>query len=108
MGALKLTVRRPQTTWAGLAPWNNAVGPILGPWNWYQDASLAKTYRIKEHVGFRLEIRGFNVLNNPNDPTSVNTSGTTIGLLSVRNSGSPGNGATSSGRMFELAGRFTW
>jgi hypothetical protein len=84
------------------------VGPILGPWNWYQDASLAKSYRIKDKLSFRLEIRGFNVLNNPNDPVSVTTSGTTIGLLSVRNSGPAGTGATGSARQFELAGRFSW
>ena len=97
-----------QGTYGGLAPWQNAVGPILGPWNWYQDASVAKTYRIKDKLSFRLEIRGFNVLNNPNDPASVSTSGSTIGLLSVRNSGPAGNGATGSARQFELAGRFTW
>jgi hypothetical protein len=78
-----------------LNPWRNQY--VGGPNQWFQDASLFKFFRIKERVTFRFNIDFFNVFNNPNNPTSV----ASTGILSTRNSGS-------SARVTQLTGRLQW
>jgi hypothetical protein len=78
-----------------LNPWRNQYLP--GPNQWFLDASLFKSFKIGERVKLRINIDFFNVLNNPNNPTTV----TADGLLSVRNSGSPA-------RVTQLSGHLNW
>jgi hypothetical protein len=78
-----------------LNPWRNQYVP--GPLQWFQDASLFKFIQIHEKVTLRFNIDCFNVLNNPNNPTSV----ASTGILSTRNSGS-------AARVAQLTGRLTW
>jgi hypothetical protein len=78
-----------------LNPWRNQYLP--GPNQWFLDASLFKTFKIREKVRLRMNIDFFNVLNNPNNPITV----TADGLLSVRNSGSPA-------RVTQLSGHLNW
>src|SRR5581483_2589318 len=78
-----------------LHPWRNQFAN--GPNQWFLDASIFKSVRIAERFTFRISADFFNVLNNPNNPTTV----TSDGLLSVRNSGSPA-------RVTQLSGRLHW
>jgi len=78
-----------------LNPWRNQYVP--GPLTWYQDASLFKFFRIKERVTLRFNIDFFNALNNPNNPTSV----ASTGILATQNSGS-------SARVAQITGRLSW
>jgi hypothetical protein len=65
-----------------LNPWRYQYVP--GPIQWLQDASLFKFVKIGEKVNLRFNVDFFNVLNNPNNPTSV----AATGILATRNSGS--------------------
>jgi hypothetical protein len=78
-----------------LNPWRNQY--VNGPNQWFLDASLFKTFQIRERVRFRLQVDVFNVLNNPNNPITL----TNDGLLSTRNSGSPA-------RVMQLSGHINW
>ena len=78
-----------------LNPWRNQYLP--GPNQLFLDASLFKTFKIKEGLRFRLNVDFFNVLNHPNNPITV----TNDGLLSVRNSGS-------AARVTQLSGHLNW
>jgi hypothetical protein len=75
-------------------PLRNQYFPMANQWG--LDASLFKFVTIRERVTLRLNIDFFNVLNHPNDPTSV-----TDGIQTVRNSGS---GA----RTTQLTMRLSW
>jgi hypothetical protein len=82
--------------------YNNNLNPlrnqyIQGPNQWFLDASLFKSFQIKERVRFRINIDFFNALNNPNNPITL----TSDGLLSVRNSGS-------AARVTQLSGHLNW
>jgi hypothetical protein len=61
-------------------PWRNQYLP--GVWDWGQDASLFKEFRIREGLRVRLNIDAFNVFNNPGIPTGVGGNG----LVSTRTS----------------------
>jgi len=76
-------------------PWTNQYLP--GPVQWFQDASLLKNVSITERVRVRFNIDFFNVLNNPNNPTSV----ASTGVLATQNSGSPA-------RVTQLTMRLIW
>ncbi len=78
-----------------LSPWRNQY--LSGPNQWFLDASLFKSVRIREKVTLRFNIDFFNALNNPNNPIAV----TSDGLLSVRNSGSPA-------RVTQLSTHLNW
>jgi hypothetical protein len=70
---------------------------MTGPLQWFQDASLFKFFKLSERVNLRFNMDFFNVLNNPNNPTSV----ADTGILATRNSGS-------TARVMQLALRLTW
>jgi hypothetical protein len=72
---------------------------IIGPRQWFMDASLFKFAKLTEAVTLRFNIDFFNVLNNPNNPTANTAS--TDGLLSTRNSGS-------AARVTQLTVRLQW
>ena len=78
-----------------LHPWRNQF--LSGVNQWFMDASLFKFVKIGEQMNLRFNVDFFNVLNNPNDPTSI----TNDGLLSTRNSGS-------SARDTQLTVRLMW
>jgi len=64
-----------------LHPWRQQY--FNGPRTWGMDASIMKNIPIAESVRMRFQADFFNVLNNPNNPTGVNSDG----LLSIRTSG---------------------
>jgi hypothetical protein len=70
---------------------------MVGPRQWFMDASLFKFVKFSEAVTMRVNIDFFNVLNNPNNPTAVGNDG----LLSTRNSGS-------AARVTQLTVRLQW
>jgi len=76
-------------------PWRNQYFP--GPIQWFQDASLQKSFSFTERVRMRLGIDFFNVFNNPNNPTSV----AQTGVLATQNSGS-------TARVMQLGLRLSW
>jgi hypothetical protein len=78
-----------------LHPWRNQY--VLGPNQWFQDASLFKSVNFTEKVALRFAVDFFNVFNNPNNPTSV----AATGILSTRNSGS-------AARTTQLGARLSW
>jgi hypothetical protein len=78
-----------------LHPWRNQF--MSGPWQWFQDASAFKFWRIKEYATLRFNIDFFNVFNHPNNPITV----ADTGILNTRNSGS-------NGRVTQLGMRFVW
>jgi hypothetical protein len=78
-----------------LNPWRNQY--VLGPNQWFQDASLFKSVTLHERVTLRFNVDFFNVFNNPNNPTSV----AVTGILSTRNSGS-------AARVTQLGARLSW
>jgi hypothetical protein len=78
-----------------LNPWRNQWR--LGPWQWFQDASLFKFIGITEQVNLRFNVDFFNVFNHPNNPTNVAANG----FLSTRNSGS-------AARVTQLTLRLQW
>ena len=78
-----------------LHPWRNQY--VLGPNQWFQDASLFKSVNFTEKVALRIAVDFFNVFNNPNNPTSV----AATGILSTRNSGS-------AARTTQLGARLSW
>ena len=70
---------------------------MLGPNQWFQDASLFKSVSFREKLTLRFNVDFFNVFNNPNNPTSV----AVTGILSTRNSGS-------AARVTQLGARLSW
>jgi hypothetical protein len=78
-----------------LHPWRNQY--MVGPWQWSQDASAFKFWKIKEYARLRFNIDFFNVFNHPNNPLAI----ADTGILSTRNSGS-------NARVTQLGMRFTW
>ena len=78
-----------------LHPWKNQYFPGIN--QWFLDASLFKFIPITERVNLRFNIDFFNVLNNPNNPTSVGADGINL----VRDSGS-------AARVMQLTLRLTW
>ncbi len=87
--------------------YNNNLNPYrnqyrLGPWQWFQDASLFKFVRISEKVTLRVNVDFFNVFNHPNNPTDAGTTVSGVsGLLPTRNSGT-------AGRVTQLGARLSW
>ena len=75
-------------------PLRNQYFPMANQWG--LDASLFKFVTIRERVTLRLNIDFFNVLNHPNDPTSISD-----GIQTVRNSGS-------AARTTQLTMRLSW
>ena len=71
---------------------------MVGPNQWFMDASLFKFAKLNEAVTLRFNIDFFNVFNNPNNPTNVNGSS---GILETRNSGS-------NARFVQLTTRLQW
>ena len=61
------------------------------------DASLFKFTNITEKVTLRFNMDFFNVLNNPNDPITVDS----LGILTTRNSGS-------ASRVMQITARLIW
>jgi len=78
-----------------LHPWRNQY--VIAPWQWFQDASAAKFFRLRERASLRFSIDFFNIFNHPNNSTSPGSNG----VLSLRNSGS---GA----RVTQLGLRLIW
>ena len=83
--------------------YNNQLHPLrnqrmVGPNQWFMDASLFKFAKLTEAVTLRFNIDFFNVLNNPNNPTNVNGNS---GILETRNSGS-------NARFVQLTMRLQW
>lgn len=78
-----------------LHPWRNQYFP--SPRQWNVDASLFKTFPIKEKIALRLNIDLFNALNMPGTPTGVGGDG----LVSTRTSGN-------SARQLQLTLRLNW
>jgi hypothetical protein len=76
-------------------PWRNQF--FRGPNQWGLDASLFKFVNLTEKVTLRFNVDMFNVLNHPNDPTGVDTTG----VLTTRNSGS-------AARVMQLTARLMW
>ena len=76
-------------------PWTNQYFP--GPIQWFQDASLLKSVSITERFRVRFNIDFFNVFNNPNNPTSV----ASTGVLATQNSGS-------AARVLQLSLHLAW
>ena len=87
------TIQR--TTTPNLNPWINQYH--LGPFLWNQDASLFKTFQIRERYHVRFNIDAFNVFNHPGISSSVSSTG----LLSLRNS-------ANSARQLQLTLRISW
>jgi hypothetical protein len=78
-----------------LHPWRNQYIP--GPWNWGLDASLFKSFRLREGAFLRFNADFFQVMNNP----GMGQPDSTSGILSLQNSS---NGA----RQLQLTLRLTW
>lgn len=78
-----------------LHPWRNQV--LSGVGQWFLDASAFKFVNLTEKVTLRFSVDFFNVLNNPNNPTTV----TQDGILSTRTSGS-------AARVTQLSLRLNW
>jgi TonB-dependent receptor-like protein len=70
---------------------------VVGPRQWFMDASLFKFAKLTEGLTLRFNVDFFNVLNNPNNPSDVGDNG----ILSTRNSGSPA-------RVTQLTVRLQW
>ena len=56
-----------------LHPWRNQY--LNGPNQWFLDASAFKFVQLTERVTMRFSVDFFNVLNNPNNPTTVTSDG---------------------------------
>jgi hypothetical protein len=78
-----------------LHPWRNQYAPA--PRTWTVDASLFKTFPIKEKIALRLNIDLFNALNMPGTPSGVSSEG----LVNTRSSGN-------NSRELQLTLRLTW
>jgi hypothetical protein len=78
-----------------LHPWRQQYYPTVRQWG--LDASLFKTIPIREQMKLRFNLDYFNVLNHPNNPTGV----ASTGVLSTRSSGS-------GSRELQLTLRLTW
>ena len=55
-----------RASYGELAPLRNQF--LLGPWQWNQDASLFKSFHIRENMALRFNFDAFNVTNHPNNP----------------------------------------
>jgi hypothetical protein len=78
-----------------LHPWRNQY--MNGPWQWFEDASAFKFWKLSERAALRFNIDFFNVFNHPNDATAI----ADTGILSTRNSGS-------AARVTQLGLRLMW
>jgi hypothetical protein len=98
-----------QTNWGNVAP-----DSFRGPGYFDIDAQISRDIRIKEKLSLNLGIQAYNVLNHPNfaNPTGSLSSGS-FGLITTT-LGPPtsiygtGQGASVSGRVAVLKGRFTF
>jgi hypothetical protein len=98
-----------QTDWGNIAP-----NSFRGPGYFDIDAQVSREFRIKEKVSMTLGIQAYNVLNHPNfaNPSGSISSGS-FGLITTT-LGPPtsiygtGQGASVSGRVAVLTGRFTF
>jgi hypothetical protein len=98
-----------QTDWGNIAP-----NQFYGPWYFDIDAQLTRDFKIKERMTFTVGLQAYNVLNHPNfgNPSGTLSSGsfgeitTTLGPpTSIYGTG---QGASVSGRLAILTGRFTF
>ncbi|MFB3827958.1 MAG: TonB-dependent receptor [Bryobacteraceae bacterium] len=80
---------------ANMHPWSNQYFPA--PRTWTVDASLFKTFRIREAVALRLNVDLFNAFNMPGTPTGVGSDG----VVSTRTSGN-------TARQLQLTLRLNW
>jgi hypothetical protein len=98
-----------QTDWGNIAP-----NSFRGPGYFNIDANIAREFHIRERMSFTLGIQAYNVLNHPNFalPSGSLSSGS-FGLI-TSTLGPPtsiygtGQGASVSGRLAVLTGRFTF
>jgi hypothetical protein len=98
-----------QTDWGNIAP-----NSFRGPGYFDIDAQVSRNFRIREGIDFTLGIQAYNVMNHPNfAPPSGSLSSGSFGLI-TSTLGPPtsiygtGQGASVSGRLAVLTGRFTF
>ena len=105
-----------QTNWGNVAP-----NSFRGPGYFDIDAQISRNFQIKEKLSFTLGIQAYNALNHanfalPTGSASANTVSVSSGSLGLITStlGPPtsiygtGQGASVSGRLAVLTGRFTF
>jgi len=85
---------------SGFAPWRSQYIP--GPWQWSQDVSMYKRFRVAEGKEIRFNFDAFNVFNHPNNGSTDGGAGSSgTGLISTRTQ-------PNAARQLQLAIRFTW
>ncbi len=98
-----------QTDWGNIAP-----NSFRGPGYFDIDAQLSRTFKIRERMNLNLGLQAYNVFNHPNfaNPSGAISSGS-FGLITTT-LGPPtsiygtGQGASVSGRLMVVSGRFTF
>ena len=104
-----------QTNWGNVAP-----NSFRGPGYFDIDAQISRNFQIREKISFTLGIQAYNVLNHANFALPTGGTGTTVSVSSgslgliTSTLGPPtsiygtGQGASVSGRLAVLTGRFTF